>query len=138
MLKNYFFNPTGCDKLYIRSDPWGDGHYGAKRTKPDGTIYYHKGVDLICTPGQEIYAPIDAIYERIVYAYPNDIYTGCILRSLKAVIKLLYFTPSIKVGNKVKRGQVIGVAQDISKRYSDKMTPHNHFELMGFDGSLLF
>lgn len=146
LLSNYFFNPTGCREIKIRSDKWGDGSYGARRKKATGEVYAHRGVDLLCIPGQNIYAPFDSVYERIVYPYSDNFeYTGALLRSEKAIVKMLYFKPGIKEGTRIKKGTVIGKAQDVSRYYcaddtllEERMKPHIHFEIVGFDPVLLF
>jgi murein DD-endopeptidase MepM/ murein hydrolase activator NlpD len=134
-----FRTPTG---KYIRADRGGDGRYGAPRSKiKNGETYRytHNGVDLICDPGQEIMAPFDGMMTRIARPYVATEYSGCVFRGDEATIRMFYFTPKEDlIGKKVKRGDVIGIAQDISKLYEGQgVTPHIHLEVEKCDPMLL-
>ena len=129
---------TGSNIVRIRMDGSGDGHFGARRTRNDGKVYPHGGIDEKCEPGQPIYAPCDSVYERIAYPYSgNRKYTGGVFRSEKVIVKCFYFSPETKAGELVKKGDIVGIAQDISVRYNTpdtphekRMTPHIHTEIM--------
>ncbi len=133
-------NPTGKG---VRSDAFGIGDYGARRRKTDGRYYSHKGIDFICEPGQRVYAPAEAVFERIAYPYSySQEYSGALFVGKRMSYKLFYIKPTIKTGAEVKQGQVVGIAQDISAHYDEdsagnKVVPHVHFEITGIDPFLL-
>lgn len=124
-------NPTGGE---IRNDSAGQGHYGARRGSR-----LHKGVDYVCTPEQPVVAPIAGVVTRKVYAYVDDPqWVGLEIRGKRATVKLLYVAPLDNVmGRWVEAGANIGLAQDISKRYSPQMTPHVHTEITHLDPACL-
>jgi len=127
--------PTGTTT--IRSDSWGDGRFGARRTKKTalGTILYsHTGIDYFCIVGQQIVAPFDGEIIRIGQCYPYD--TRFKLIEIQGNFcrgKILYVDPHSSSRRKVKQGDLIGTAQDIGLRYDDKMLPHIHFEINAVD-----
>ena len=73
---------------------------------------------------------------RLGYPYENEHFRIVEIRStdFKAVFRLFYVSPSVKVGEIVEKGGLIGYAQDISARYRDprkgKMINHIHIELI--------
>jgi len=123
-------SPTGKG---IRSDPKGDGHYGTSRGSRK-----HKGVDYLCDPEQDIYAPISGIITRIAYPYKDKSYSGVVIEGKHLTVKMFYFEPFpdfIKM--EVFQGQVIGFSQDISQRYGGSpMKPHIHLEIVNIDPSI--
>lgn len=108
----------------LRSDSWGSGAYGAKRKNRK-----HKGIDLIVTPGEKIFAPFNGEFIRVARPYSGDsFYSGALLKSDDGQeIKIFYFEPAISPG-KITRGQVIGYAQNIADKYGSTMKPHIHVE----------
>jgi hypothetical protein len=125
-------SPTGSDK--IRVDGWGDGNYGAPRTK--GNISYeHTGIDYECSEGWAIVSPTDAKFIRIAYPYADTReYSGGLFRNEWCEFKIFYFSASIDKKSKVKKGEILGYAQSISNRYpcnnkNGKMFDHVHFEI---------
>lgn len=131
-------NPTGGK---VRVDSGGDGHYGARRsrTNSDGSITYyaHKGTDFLGTPGQPVKAPIGGIIRRKANPYAKGEYSGCLIAGKKGVCRMFYFNPNPDlIGKPVKEGEVIGVMQDISKKYK-KVKPHVHVQLDEFSPELL-
>ena len=119
----------------IRSDSQGDGHYLAKRGNR-----LHRGVDYIVKPFEEVYAPFDCKVIRIARPYSGDTYyKGLVIQSDNIALKIFYISPVLNlIGKKVKAGTVIAYAQDISKKYSEKMTPHIHVEVMDMNVEKLF
>lgn len=91
----------------------------------------HKGVDYRFAEGDPVFSPVDGIVTRIGWAYANDIYRLVEILSHKGYLlwRFLYIAPLVKAGDKVKRGQTIGTAQAISKRYGPNMTDHVHVEV---------
>ena len=121
-------------------DGWGSGSFGASR---DHGRRHHKGVDIVAKPGQAVVSPVDGTVVRTnVRPYANDpSYYGIELETADGYrIKMFYLTPAVRVGTKVRAGEPIGTAQDISLKYPDRgsgpMTPHVHVEVRK-DGRIL-
>lgn len=115
--------------LSIRSDSQGDGHYGSRRS---GGARKHNGVDLLISEGQSVFAPFDGVIERVAYPYASDKrWKGFLLASddIGLKIKVFYVTLVVAVGQRVKKGERIAVAQAISKKYSASMKDHIHVEV---------
>ena len=130
-------------ELKIRSDAGGDGHYGASRWKRVNghKVYYpHRGIDLRVTPGEDIIAGERLKILRISRPYVTDKnYSGlaCEIPGLLE-FKVFYIAPMIHlVGKTVDKDTIIGVAQNISRKY-EKVTPHIHFEITCCNPALLF
>ena len=114
-------NPTGKG---IRSDSAGDGHWQANRGDRR-----HKGIDLLCDPGQDILSPIKGFVMRVAYPYGDDSsWKGIVIQGDWCRIKMYYLDPFVRIGRQVTQGEPIGKAQNISLRYGDKMRPHVHLE----------
>ena len=115
-------NPT---EEGVRMDPMGDGHFGMSRGAKK-----HNGVDFIATPGQAVFSPIDGKVVRKILAYENDSYYGIEIEGKRATVSLLYLQPLRGiVGSTIKKGEIVGTAQDISKRYNKSMIPHIHMRI---------
>ena len=116
----------------IRKDSAGDGHYGASRS--NGTRK-HAGVDIEVTPGQIIYAPFRTKIIREAYPYASDLsYHGVYLQSLEDdsfKVKMFYLQKmaNLKAGDIIEQGQPIALAENISAKYGNMMTPHIHVEV---------
>jgi len=133
-------NPTGKG---IRSDAGGNGHYGAPRSKTVHGVkvrYEHKGTDYECEPGQDITAPMTCDVERESWPYADGEYGGLQLKGKRLILKVWYFEPDRSlIGKIVQIGDVIGKAQDISKRYPGTgVTPHVHVEVVRCDPEIFF
>lgn len=125
-------SPTGKG---IRSDSQGDGRYFASR----GTRR-HRGLDFICNPGQVVTCPIDnAKAVRTAYPYADTReYSGVLLRNSQFEILIFYMDVRQSIfGKTLAQGDIIGTAQDITRRYSNKMTPHIHLQIKSVDPELL-
>lgn len=120
-------NPTG---RHIRNDMMGLGRYRAPRR---GRL--HKGLDLACTPGQEVLSPIDGFVTRVRIPYANDDdYKGLEIVGPEWTVCLFYLQPAPGIIKQhVEAGFVIGTAQDISLKYGNAMTPHIHLQIEGAD-----
>jgi murein DD-endopeptidase MepM/ murein hydrolase activator NlpD len=130
-------NPTGGE---VRVDAGGDGHYGASRTKTvNGKTarYAHRGTDFSGTPGQPVKAPIGGVIKRKAKPYSIGEYSGCLIVGKKGMCKMFYLEPNPDlIGKPVRQGDVIGVMQDISKKYAG-VTPHIHVEFPEFNPEIL-
>lgn len=123
-------------RMIIRMDSSGSGKFGSSR---GGGTRAHAGVDYLCTPGETIYSPVDAVVIRSAKPYANDPnYSGLVLKNADFEFKLFYMkgTPGI-IGKTVRAGDPIGTAQDISAKYGGSMQPHIHLEMRGAGAQLL-
>ncbi len=115
----------------IRSDSKGDGKFGASRG-----VKVHTGVDLTCLLGEGVFAPHSGTVSREVLPYENDNhFSGLEIVSPLFISHLLYVVPLDSkhdniIGQEVEQGQLVGTAQDIQRRYGDKMDRHIHWKLM--------
>lgn len=131
-------NPVPGGKIR-GTDGYGDGHFGAYRMHGP-----HEGVDIVVQPGQTIASPTDGTIVRTdVLPYgKGSPYRGIEIKSASGHrIKMFYVTPGLPVGTKVKAGDPIAKAQDISKEYPPNkrgvMTPHVHVEVRNKNGGLI-
>jgi len=121
-------SPTGHG---IRDhDQWGSGRYGAPR---DNGKQIHKGTDFVCIPGQDIVSPIKGVVvrEKIPYSEPVDgiMFSGLLIKNSDCMITMFYFQPLREILKMpIAKGQRLGVAQDISKKYPG-MIPHIHLQI---------
>lgn len=128
----------------IRSDAAGHGHYGA----PRGGTRRHDGVDYEIKPGAEVYAPCTGRITRFTRPYAGLAYSGVEIEARSGVLILFYIKPCLYsgaggvlqysqseiVGQVVREGDVIGIAQDVTAKYPGSgMTPHIHLRISSFD-----
>jgi len=113
----------------IRNDSGGFGYYGAPRGNRK-----HKGVDFSVEPGEPVFSPCSGVVKRRARPYVGDKhYDGCLIEAKAARIKIFYLNIEEElIGQVVRPGQIIGYAQDISKKYS-AVTPHIHLEISSVD-----
>jgi len=128
-------NPTGGN---VRRDEHGLGYFGAPREKiENGKVkrYRHRGMDYVCIPGQEVYIPFTAIPIRM--KSPCEGYHGILFRGRGIIGTLFYVqTEDSIINTELKEGDVIGFAEDISKKFKDVL-PHVHFQIDKIDPELL-
>ncbi len=125
-----YVNPTGGQ---IRNcDPQGCGHWGANRAGGK----FHKGVDLISTPGQEVIAPFEGRASLDKFSPENTVAVA----GKNHYARIRYIEPSDAVakagvgGLRVRAGDVIGTALDIrGTLYPSNITNHVHFELYRYN-----
>lgn len=119
-------SPTGKG-VRVR-DAQGSGLYGARRGSRR-----HEGADYICEPGQAVFAPLSGTIVREAKPYDAGEFSGVLIQGTYMDVKMFYLTVAPElIGQIVKRGQVIGEAQDISKKYPG-ITPHVHLKIVGAD-----
>ncbi|KAM9373199.1 leukocyte cell-derived chemotaxin-2-like [Phaethornis superciliosus] len=94
-------------------DPHGCGRYNAPRGSRK-----HKGVDVVCTDGSEVYAPFTGNIDKQAKPYGNGnaIDDGIQLSGSGFCIKMFYIKP-IKYRGSIKRGEKIGVLLPMQKVY---------------------
>jgi len=116
-------NPTGG--RVREGDDYGCGTFMAPR---GGRL--HRGLDFVCVPGQSVIAPCDCHFSRVAIPYSGEEYSGVLLvAKVGFTIKMFYLEPEeFKPGQAIRRGDMIGIAQDISVKYPG-MTPHIHLEI---------
>jgi murein DD-endopeptidase MepM/ murein hydrolase activator NlpD len=110
----------------IRVDNAGNGNYQSSRIG-----HVHQGIDLVCTPGQNILAPFAGRISRQANPYANDAtYKGLEYVSNDGTMKLkLFYVNNFSVGTAFSTGAVIATAQNIALKYGGGMLPHIHVEL---------
>ena len=121
----------------VRSDNWGDGHFGAPRgTLPGGGKKFHDGLDLVVAPGTMIGSMIDGVPEKFEQPYANDDrWRGLQMVNDYVRVEYWYMAPFANIiGVRLHAGDGIGWAQDISEKYGDhatkgRMTPHIHIRV---------
>ena len=122
--KNMFSKITNLNKIRP-CDPFGCGSFGAKRA-----THIHQGIDLLVNENEPIFAPFDGVVLRFAIPYKDDNkYKGLLLKNGNFEVKIFYFLPIVNKGEKIKKGQIIGFAQNIAKKYSSKMQNHVHVEV---------
>jgi len=91
----------------------------------------HNGIDLLCEPGQPIMSPVDGKISRIARPYADDThFSGVVIDAHRISIKMFYIeVDKSRIGQSVKAGDIIGRAQDISKKYGGGMLPHIHLQI---------
>ena len=114
----------------LRNDALGSGEYGSGRGSR-----VHRGIDVEIRPEEVVRAPYKMyIAEKPIRVYEDtEEWTGVRGRfkigndNIEA--KYFYVTPFPQVlGTVVSMGTPIGIAQDISERYDQRMVPHLHIE----------
>ena len=110
------------------SDSWGQGRFGASRS---GGTRQHKGLDIKCTDGSIVYAPIDVTINRRVIVYTDPakaaINNGLQLTGESLCFKLFYVQPD-QVSGTVRKGQRLGVMLPMQSVYPG-MTSHVHVQM---------
>jgi murein DD-endopeptidase MepM/ murein hydrolase activator NlpD len=132
------FYPITGPYQKIRNDSQGDGFFGASRGYRS-----HNGLDIVVTPSSGVYSPIEGVLLRKAYPYgtsrSNEQWEGCVIVGVGDYqgyeVKIFYMRPFV-IGEYVFPGDIIGVAQDISRKYSSAMIDHLHVEVRR-DGILL-
>lgn len=124
---NYMQINAIVSPLKIRVDGEGDGNFGTSRLPP---YKKHYGLDLEVKIGQKVYAPFNGTVVLIPKALQDKSgYQGVrIMADNGLKIDVLYIKPSVEANAKIKKGDLIGYAQDITKAYSGSMKNHIHIE----------
>lgn len=110
------------------SDPWGSGAFGASRGER-----VHKGIDYECLPGSEVLSPVTGNVTKLGYPYADDLSYRYIQISNTYTHRIFYVEPLVKVGDWVTENTVIGICQNITKRYDSRMKNHVHYEVLSGD-----
>jgi hypothetical protein len=122
--------------LQIRHDQQGSGSFGSKR----GTRS-HDGVDLVTTPGENLYAPENGFISRVAYPYSDLSYNGFVFVGDSGnTYKVFYAKSNFFANQKIFSGEVIAQSEDISLRYLSElkpMKPHIHLEMYDKNNQLM-
>lgn len=109
-------------------DAYGSGHFGAVR---DGGHRVHDGADYVAAPNTIVYSPISGEVTKLGYAYAKNTALRFVevTNSVSSLVsRVLYVDPSVQIGDTLKAGDPIGVAEDLSKRYRG-ITNHVHVQI---------
>lgn len=93
----------------------------------------HEGEDYMYDVGEEVRTPVGGIVTRLGWCYANEPYRLVELLSHKGIFlwRFLYITPTVKPGDVLFEGDLIGHAQNISLKYGgpESMKNHVHVEI---------
>lgn len=120
-------NPTG--QAPRGEDAYGEGAFKASR---DGGSRAHAGVDYVADAGQAVLAPISGFVTRIGFPYSNNEslrYVEITNPALRISARVFYVEAQVVVGQTVRLGTPIGVAQTLQARYPRGITDHVHLEV---------
>lgn len=126
--------PTS-NKMVRNCDPFGCGNFGAGRGSRD-----HVGEDFVVVEHQPIFSPISGKVIRESIPYASDAsYRGILIENEQFEVKMFYLKPNLAlIGKTVKAGDLIGYAQNISKKYGPTMIPHVHVQIKDLVKSKFF
>lgn len=120
--------------LEVRNDRAGSGEFGAPR---GGGKRVHKGIDYVCFPGMPVYAPSAGTITKHGICYHDDFsYKYVEIKDSQGLRhRVFYCKPLPPIGTYIDADAIIGLAQDITKRYPNSgMTPHLHYEVLAPSG----
>jgi len=135
-----FSSPTGNSNILsqIRNDKEGRGSFGAPRKER-----LHSGIDLLTERITTIVSPIEG-KAFISKAFSNSKTSGIRIEGTGEytgyTVKIFYIDPSsfIKSGQTIKRGAKIGIPQDLSLDYSDRVLDHIHYSVQVKKGDKIY
>jgi len=120
-------------------DGAGNGAFGSSRER-NGYRYTHKGEDFLFAPGTQITPDCVGVITKHGYVYADDLRWRYVqvTNSDDLRFRYMYVTlhPNAAIGDKVNHDDVIGVMQDISKKYG-RAKPHVHLEIKNEDNEYL-
>jgi len=113
-------------------DAHGCGYFGAPRGGRN-----HNGVDILAAFGDCVRSPVDGVVTKVGYPYADDLSFRYVQISAGGYdFRLFYCEPTLSLGAVVKRGDAIGTAQDLGKRYAG-IANHFHLEIKNPDGNFV-
>lgn len=122
----------------MEKERWAYPLPGAKVISPYGGKRRHAGVDLKTKPNDEIVAAFDGVVTRSSSYYG---YGNCIVIKHANGLETLYSHQSknfVKVGDKVKAGQVIGLTGRTGRATTEHLHFETHFKGRRFNPNLIF
>lgn len=110
-------------------DDYGEGHFKASRGKRT-----HNGVDKACPPNTQIFSTVTGTVTKLGYPYADDLSYRYVQVTDNDGLdhRMFYVYPHVIVGDVCAAGiTVIGIAQNIASRYTEKghMNNHIHYEI---------
>lgn len=107
------------------ADPWGKGHFGAPR---NGRT--HNGQDYCCPTGAHVLSPVTGVVTKVGFPYGDDLAFRYVqvTDSEGYEHRVFYLEPLVKHGEDVPEGSVLGLSQDLSRRYRG-ILQHVHYEI---------
>lgn len=126
------------DLTQIEKEHWAYPLPGSKVISPYGGRRRHSGVDIKTVPNDNVLAAFDGVVTR---SSPYFGYGNCIVIKHNYGLETLYSHQSknfVKVGDKVKAGQVIGLTGRTGRATTAHLHFETHFNGRRFDPALLF
>lgn len=126
------------DLMRLESQTWAYPLPESKVISPYGGRRNHAGVDLKTTPNDNVLAAFDGVVTR---SSPYSGYGNCIVIKHAYGLETLYSHQSknlVKVGDKVKAGQVIGLTGRTGRATTEHLHFEVHFKGRRFDPALIF
>ncbi len=126
------------DLMRLESQTWSYPLPDSKVISPYGGRRNHAGVDLKTTPNDNVLAAFDGVVTR---SSPYAGYGNCIVIKHSYGLETLYSHQSknlVKVGDKVKAGQVIGLTGRTGRATTEHLHFEVHFKGRCFDPALIF
>lgn len=112
-----------------KQDTWGSGAYNASR---DGGKRRHLGIDYACLPDSVILAATAGVVTKIGFPYYDSVNTHKnhfkyvqVTTGLGYVIRYMYISPLVELGDSISKGTPLGISQDLRDVYIG-ITPHVH------------
>lgn len=111
-------------------DDFGCGHFGASRG-----LRKHIGVDILASDGDLVKAIAKGTVTKLGYPYGDDLSYRYVEVTASDGLKCRYFYvwPSVRLGDSIAIGTVLGTCQDLTRRYA-KISNHWHFEILDNSG----
>ena len=136
-----------CQAPLRGTDDWGSGAFGSSRVDR-----IHTGEDVVMAVGSLVMAPVSGKITKLGFAYADDPTYRIvdITDSKNNRHRLFYVQPldTIKVGQHVAEGALVGEVQDVAERYNELtikgghltsklMKNHVHYEIINGSGEYL-
>ena len=110
-------------------DAWGDGSYLARRGSRK-----HKGIDYACKVDAQIASPVWGKVTKIGIPYRDSHLDYVqVTDRLGNHHRIMYIEPRVRLGEEVSQGELIGLAQGVSAKYTTPdryMKNHVHYEII--------
>lgn len=115
------------------TDTWGSGAFGASRGNR-----LHMGVDFVTAPESTLLSPVKGEVTKLGYPYGDDLSYRYVEITDKdgSRHRFFYVEPLVDLRQKVRKGDKIGIVQDVTRRYPVPigMKVHVHYEIINKDG----
>ena len=114
-------------------DLFGSGAFHASRGRRT-----HNGIDIKCMAGNKACSNVAGVVTKLGYPYGDDLsYRYIEITDDNANrVRFFYVEPTVVNGQIIEVDDVIGVSQDLGRRYGG-ITNHVHLEVKQIDGSFV-